>query len=210
MMGYIQELKFRIEDKDAKDEAYAELDKVKYNGCIRDMLTQIQMHNDKALVSSAAFKKIILDRLLHKILEQMHTVDLMETTDDGIISIVISAGRTAEQWDVARRNLGLKKPILEVHKEFTKKTRFDKEARFDKPKTFKNTFQDRHNTEFKKLNNQSNRKFKQRDKSNKTYAEQTEGIDKSELDRRKPAGECQRCAWPGDRKGVHKTMDCFR
>jgi hypothetical protein len=47
-------------------------------------------------------------------------------------------------------------------------------------------------------------------KSNKTYAEQTEGIDKSELDRRKAAGECQRCAWPGDRKGAHKTMDCYR
>jgi hypothetical protein len=46
--------------------------------------------------------------------------------------------------------------------------------------------------------------------SNKTDAEQTEGIDKSELDRRKAAGECQICAWPGDRKGAHKTMYCFR
>jgi hypothetical protein len=46
--------------------------------------------------------------------------------------------------------------------------------------------------------------------SGKTHAEQTEGIEKSELDRRKAAGECQRCAWPGDRKGAHKTMHCVR
>jgi hypothetical protein len=44
----------------------------------------------------------------------------------------------------------------------------------------------------------------------KTYAIQIEGIDGSELQRRKAAGECQRCAWPRDRKGSHKTMDCFR
>jgi len=49
-----------------------------------------------------------------------------------------------------------------------------------------------------------------KNKSNKTYAEQTEGIEKTELDRRKAAGECQWCAWPADRKGSHKTMDCIR
>jgi len=46
-------------------------------------------------------------------------------------------------------------------------------------------------------------------KMRKTYAEQTEGIDKSELDRSKSAGECERCAWPADRKWSHRTMDCF-
>jgi hypothetical protein len=44
----------------------------------------------------------------------------------------------------------------------------------------------------------------------KTFGTQTEGIDGSELRRRKAAGECQRCAWPTDRKGSHKTLDCFR
>jgi hypothetical protein len=44
----------------------------------------------------------------------------------------------------------------------------------------------------------------------KTFGTQTEGIDGSELHRRKAAGECQRCAWPRDRKGSHKTLDCFR
>jgi hypothetical protein len=44
----------------------------------------------------------------------------------------------------------------------------------------------------------------------KTFGTQTEGIDGSELRRRKAAGECQRCAWPRDRKGSHKTLDYFR
>jgi hypothetical protein len=44
----------------------------------------------------------------------------------------------------------------------------------------------------------------------KTFGTQTAGIDGSELRRRKAAGECQRCAWPQDRKGSHKTLDCFR
>jgi len=47
-------------------------------------------------------------------------------------------------------------------------------------------------------------------KPKKSYKEQTEGIEKSELDRRKVAGECQRCAWLRDRKGAHKTLNCFR
>jgi hypothetical protein len=164
------------------------------------MFTQIQMHNDKALVSGAALKKIILDRLPHKILEQMHTVDLTGKTDDEIIGIITNAGRTAEKWDEAKKNLGLRRSVTETKKQPFGKPRFEKkETRFDKPKTFKRRFEGRKN-QFKDSKN----------KSKKTYAEQTEGINKSELDRRKAAGECQRCAWPGDRKGAHKTMDCFR
>jgi len=198
--GYIQALKLRFEDRDDKDEAYASLEKVRYDGCIRDMFTKIQMYNDRALVSGAALKKIILDRLPHKILEQMHTVDLHGKTDEELITIITNAGRTAEKWDEARKNLGLKKSVSEVRKDFSKSFKAKKETRFDKPKVFKKLF------EGKKY--KTNRGFKE--KSKKTYAEQTEGIEKSELDRRKAAGECQRCAWPIDRKGAHETMDCFR
>jgi hypothetical protein len=179
--GYIQALKLRFEDKDAKDEAYAKLEKVRYEGCIRDMFTQIQMHNDKASVSGAALKKIILDRLPHNILEQMHTVDLTGKTDDEIITIITNAGRTAEKWDEAKKNLGLRKTITETRKESSGTFNFEKKDNlFDKPKKFKKKFQERGNRPNQKPN-----------KSKKTYAEQTEGIDKSELDRRKAAGECQ-------------------
>jgi hypothetical protein len=44
----------------------------------------------------------------------------------------------------------------------------------------------------------------------KTYGTHTEGIDGQELRRRKAAGECHRCAWGRDRKGSHRTLDCFR
>jgi len=197
--GYVQALKLRFEDKDDKDEAYASLEKVRYDGCIRDMFTQIQMFNDRALVTGAALKKLILDRLPHKILEQMHTVDLTRKTDDELITIITNAGRTAEKWDEARKNLGLKKPVAEVRKESGRFLKARKETRFEKPKTFK-----------KRWDGKANQGFKGKDKPKNTYAEQTEGIEKSELDRRKAAGECQRCAWPGDRKGAHKTMSCYR
>jgi hypothetical protein len=49
-----------------------------------------------------------------------------------------------------------------------------------------------------------------RKKPIKTFGTQTEGINGSELRRRKAAGECQRCGWPPERKGSHRTLDCIR
>jgi len=43
-----------------------------------------------------------------------------------------------------------------------------------------------------------------------TFGDQVRGIDSSQLKWRQAAGECQRCAWPKDMKGNHKTMDCRR
>jgi hypothetical protein len=44
----------------------------------------------------------------------------------------------------------------------------------------------------------------------KTFGTQTEGIDGSELRRRKAAGECQRCAWSPYWKGSHTALNCKR
>jgi hypothetical protein len=44
----------------------------------------------------------------------------------------------------------------------------------------------------------------------KTFGTETQGIDSSELRRRKAAGECQGCSWPGNRKGSHRAIDCIR
>jgi hypothetical protein len=38
----------------------------------------------------------------------------------------------------------------------------------------------------------------------------TEGIEAAEVEIRKAAGECLRCAWPADRKGTHRVKDCVR
>jgi hypothetical protein len=81
MTGYINAFKLRFEDRNAKNEAYADLEKVRYEGCIRDMFTKIQTVNDKAMVTGAALKKIIIERLPQKIIEQMHTLDLTRKTD---------------------------------------------------------------------------------------------------------------------------------
>lgn len=135
------------------------------------------MHKDKALVTGAALKKIILDRLPHKILEQMHTIDRTGKTNIGIITIITIASRTVEKWDEANKNLGLRKSISDVGNEVRKTPRLGKESRFNKPKSFENKFQGRRNNQ-----NQSDQKFKPKNECNKTYAEQSQEINKSELD----------------------------
>jgi len=47
-------------------------------------------------------------------------------------------------------------------------------------------------------------------KTVKNHHTETEEIDKSEFNQRKTGWECQRCVWPQDRKGVQKTLNCFR
>jgi len=59
------------------------------------------------MFSGAALTKLILEGLPQKILDQMHVVDLMGKTDNEIITIIANAGRTAENWEAARKNLGL-------------------------------------------------------------------------------------------------------
>jgi hypothetical protein len=107
---------------------YADLEQVRYDGCTRDMFAQIQMYNNKAMVSGAGLKEMTVDRLLHKILEEMQTVDLTGKTHDQIISITTHAGRTAEKCEAARKHLGLRKPISEVRRDTQKTTCIDKET----------------------------------------------------------------------------------
>jgi len=71
----------RFKDKEAWGKAYAELEKIRYDGDIRDMFTKSLMTNDKAQLTGAGLKKLILDWLPVKVLEQMHTVDLTRKSD---------------------------------------------------------------------------------------------------------------------------------
>jgi hypothetical protein len=124
--GYILALKIRLQDKCANDEAHATLENVRFDGYIRVIFTQIQMHYNKAFATGAVLKNIILDQLPYTTLEQMHTVDLSGKTDDKIISIIANAGRTAEKWEEACKHLGLRKPISEVPNKTQNKSRFNK------------------------------------------------------------------------------------
>lgn len=107
-------------------------------------------------------KKIILDQLPYIILEQLHTVDLIGTTDNEIISIIKNAERTAEKWKEDRRNLGLRKPNLEVQQGAQRRSLFSKVTWFNKPKAVKNQLEGRHN------NNKSEGKLKSRNMSKET------------------------------------------
>jgi len=44
--------------------------------------------------------------------------------------------------------------------------------------------------------------------SRKLSKDLTEGINETEIQRRKAAGECLHCAWPAYRKGAHRAADC--
>jgi hypothetical protein len=81
----------RFKDKEARDEAYADLEIVRYEGDIRDMFTKIQMYIDKAQLTGVGLKKLILDRLPEKVLSQMHVIDLTSKTDQEIIVIITKA-----------------------------------------------------------------------------------------------------------------------
>jgi hypothetical protein len=163
------------------------------------MFTQIQTHNDKALVTGAALTKLILERLQPKILNQMHTVDLTGKTNQEIMSIITSAGRTVEKWKAARKNLGLKAQFRAKESNHLK---FPKDNPDQEKCQFKKKHSDR--VEKKKFN-----KDRPECRWKKDYP-MTKGIETSELERWKAAGECLRCAWPFHRKGSHKVKDCVR
>jgi hypothetical protein len=121
MTGYVNALKLRIEDKDAKDEAYADMEMVRYEGCIRDMFPKIETFNHKAMDTGAALKKMILERLPQNVLGK---------SDQEIISIITSAGRPAEKLEAARKNLGPKTSLRTYEKKHYNLGRFK-----DKPET---------------------------------------------------------------------------
>jgi hypothetical protein len=66
-------------------------------------------------------------------------------------------------------------------------------------------------TPFKQDRSESN-KFKDDRSERKPKKDfvKTEGIEFSEIEQRKAAGECLRCAWPSERKGSHRVKDCIR
>jgi hypothetical protein len=69
----------------------------------------------------------------------------------------------------------------------------------------------------KKFRRKKDRKFREKlpkpDKVTKGILKEVnklEGIDEAEIQRRKGSGECLRCAWPADRKGAHRVVNCIR
>jgi hypothetical protein len=171
--------------------------KIRYQGCIRDMFTRIQTFNDKAQITGAALKKFILERLPTKILDQMHVVDLTGKTDQEMIDIITNAGKTAERWEEARDNLLIKSYDTKDRKEKTRgKNEFRISKKYDKP--------------WKERKDKKDKNGKKSFQKGNSNSDNLEGISEKELSRRRKEKECLRCAWPSDRKGNHKTTDCFR
>jgi len=66
-------------------------------------LPKSKTFNDKAKVTCAAVKKMILQRFPQKILNEMHTVDLTAKTDQEITTIFTNAWRTTEKWEAFQK-----------------------------------------------------------------------------------------------------------
>jgi len=135
----------------------------------------------------------------------VHSFDLTGETDAEMIEIITPAGRTAEKWDEAKIILRLERSLTE-----TRSAVQDQKA-FKTRKQFNDKTQQQ--PRFKPRNSWSGKGEKsctQKNRLGKTYSEQINVIDKSELDRTKSAGDWQQCVWPADGKGCHKTIDCYQ
>jgi regulatory protein YycI of two-component signal transduction system YycFG len=99
---------------------------------------------------------------------------------------------TSEGHSVSSTESDLDEEEVEDYKNFLKKFKWNKKA----------IGQTLH------LNNRVSKK--QVKKDIKTYGTQTQGIQGSELQRRKAAKECHRCAFPPGQKGSHETINCRR
>jgi len=194
---YQNDIKLQFEDKEARDIAYAKMEQVRYKGDMRDMFTRIQTLNDRAQLTGAALKKLILERLPLKILDQMHTVYLTGKSNQEMIDIITNAGKMAEKWEEAKENLLIKS--YDSGKERKSKGSKDHKVSKKYEKPWK---------ENKKEKYKSKKDRKQKDYS--SFKEKIEGIPDKKLDRRRREKECMRCAWPSDQKGTHKTTDCYR
>lgn len=156
------------------------------------MFRLVLIHNGKAIFTGETPRRLILHSPPQKILGQMNTVDLAWTIDDKIMRVVTDARRSVENWEVARNKRGMKRVISERRKQTQTHYQIVIEYQFVKPNMFRNTFQGR------RYNNISRVKIRPGKKNNISYTEETEDINKSELNRKKSAGECPRCVCPGD------------
>jgi len=173
-----------FEDETARDEAYSELDILWYDGDIRDMLPYPQTHHDKAQLTGASLKKLMLDRLPVKVLELMHTVDLTGNSDQEMIEINSPTGRAAEKWEDAIKNLSTRTPR-------------NSEKTWEKPKDKFRVQRNFQQTERKRFKNKKfvNLQYKSQ---MKTVTMQVEGVPQGELTQQRNPKECMKCAWPGD------------
>jgi len=193
--AYENALSLRFDDKEARDEAYTELEKIRYQGDIRDMFTKIQIHNDKAQLTGAGLKKLILHWLSVNVLEQVHTVGLTRKTDREMIEIISRAGRNAEKWVEVKKTPSTRRPRS------SEKNGQKHKDEFGVQKTFQQN--DRKPDMEKQFVNRNDKSVA------KTSRSQIEGIPQAESVRRFTAKKWLRCAWPVDRKGSHHTMDCY-
>jgi len=186
-------------DKEARDDIYAKLEKVRYNGCISDIWTKIQMCITQPPVTGSALKKLILDQLPQHIQEHMYTVHLAGKSKEVMINIWGSAGWTTANLEEPNKNLSAqmehsesKQMINHIRIPFQMSSGQD--LQINTPYVFlSKTFVDRRHPD-----------------ATKTYTSETETIKSPRIHKQRYANQWEKSAWPADRKERNETLNCFR
>jgi hypothetical protein len=191
----------RFHNQFQQENAYKDIMGVTYKGSIQDMITEYDTLNVKAGITGVAYRTLLMKELPPQIFKQLSTLNPADKTDSDPREVILNARKNTEIWQATEKNFRMVRyskstgRISEtgaVHKRSTKKFG---------SKGYQNN---RYQTERKEVP----RAFKS--PAGKTYAQMIEGVPKNEIDRRRAAKECLRCAWPSDRKGAHGTMKCFQ
>ena len=164
------------------------------------MITEFDTLNAKAKVFGVAYRTMLMSKLPSEIFKHL---------------TLINAGKNVEVRKANEKNFRFmgKSRISETSSGRVNKDR----GKIQKPRGLGSGFQRQRQRFEQRGTQQRSRDNGGSSKPNpfvnaegKTFKQQTDGIENSELARRLAAKECQRCAWPADRKGNHNTMKCIR
>lgn len=120
----------------------------------------------------------------------------MGKTNQEIITIIPNAGRTAEKWEAARKNLGIR-ATLKPYDQKQPKLQWSKPERSE-------TRESRSQSKTRRV-----KKDQFKSKSKGDYSK-TDGIEALEIEQWKAANVYLTCAWPAHRKENHRVKDWIR
>jgi hypothetical protein len=205
----------RFHNKHQQETAYKALTELRYGGNVQDMITEFDTLNAKAKVFGVAYRTMLMSKLPSEIFKHLTLINPADKTDEELREIIINAGKNVEVWKANEKNFGF---MGKTRVSETSSGRINKDrGKIQKPRGLGSGFQrqrqrfEQRGTQQRLKNNRGSSKPSPFvNAEGKTFKQLTEGIENSELARRRAAKECQRCAWPADRKGNHNTMKCIR
>jgi hypothetical protein len=167
---------------------------VKYTGSIQDMITEYDSLNVKAGIPGVAYCTMLIRSLPPQIFKQLNTVNPTSKTDEELREIVLTAGKNVEIWQATQKNFGIISKSSKSSGRVSESGAIQIRPAFRRDKKFESR------RPRKSEGYQTRKEVPQSFKSpeGKTYVQMIEGVPKDEIQRRREAKECLRCAWASD------------